>query len=887
MKRDLLKKCATIAFGLLLLSCTTIVAQTTVVLNGQTYTLRPHPRVWLDGPTGTLTTSLSNSAQNGKGSPNNPPYAALTNSVDNFIAKGYTSPNADYGLGSDDYTHFAQAALRWQADGDPKSLAAAKYGLQNIVNMVGGSTYCNTGGQYCNGAYTGILNFKELYIVSVAQAYSIVRNQLTPAQRASIANQVLNDNDALHNGIDTVQCTNNNEPWKPGDCGIVWLYKHDNAAPPLNPAEVASYNADYPNGNSYTFPAENLTFTALCADLAVGLAFADDDPRAVKLLQWTYNYYIANAYAYARQSWTGFNQSGALYANWRTHWFSSLMAIMVKNSVVSGPDLTGGLYITRQLPYMYYNALPDSPGSGLTFEDIYGSAWDQFGMRSLWMPLWLYSGTPEASYANYYARVTRGDFDANDLAYNQGAYLPWSFTFTDPQQASTPLSNAPTQYLFRATDYNLCASLGLACVPNSGYTHAITRTGWNTSDSLILLQSSYNDQSDHSGTGDWGSVHIYRKGYLLAGDAQYANNNRSQDDCIELGNGDNWVKEGDPAYANIVRWAGADPTGDSQSRYAYALTDMTGAYAANMKATRVQRSVIHFKKSGIQDYLVWYDDVATSAGTTMKAYMHFYLNGIAPSAAINFQGGNSGGTVTNTQSGARLLTTVLPTAGANTARLGADSSTGSYSGGGGYTYRTYVCAENAAAPGSCNASSTQGEWIVVHKPTTTLSDTMPALTQPPAANFRVVQINDATSPKVAVFAVSGNTYASVSFTTTHAGTAQYVIAGLTAGTYNVTLNGSPIATNQSVADGDNTLYFESGSGNIGVTSGSHVALNKCDVNADGSVNSADVSLMTSVALGNPAACTPAFDINQDGVCNVVDVQRVIDAALGLGCRTTP
>ncbi|MGH9583385.1 MAG: hypothetical protein ACRD4O_10655, partial [Bryobacteraceae bacterium] len=350
MKTDLLmhmaalKTAAKLACCVLLLSCLPASAQTAVTLNGQTYTLRPSPRVWLDGPTGPLTTSLSNRSETGKANLNNPPYAALTNSVDNFIANGYTAANADYGKGGDNYTHFAQAAIRWQADGDPKSLAAAEYGLEHIANMVGGSTYCDTSSQFCSGAYAGTLNYVDLYIVAVAQAYSIIRDQLTPAQRASIADQVLNDNDLAHNGIDTMQCSNRNEPWRPGDCGVVWLYKHDNSAPPLNPAEASRYSADYPNGNSFTFSAENLTFTALCADMAVGLAFADDDARAVTLLQETYNYYIANAYTYARQSWTGFNQSGALYANWRTHWMSSLMAIMIKNSVVNGPDLTEGIY---------------------------------------------------------------------------------------------------------------------------------------------------------------------------------------------------------------------------------------------------------------------------------------------------------------------------------------------------------------------------------------------------------------------------------------------------------------------------------------------------------------------------------------------------------------
>jgi hypothetical protein len=830
---------------------------------------------------------MSNKAANGRANMANPTYAALTSVVDGFISGGYTSPTADYGRGSDDYSHFANAAIRWQADGDPKSLAAAIYGLQHVENMVGGSTYCNTSGQYCNNAYQGTLNFVSLFTVSVAQAYSIVRNQLSPADRAMIASKFLNDNDLAHNGLDTVSCANRQGAWTTGSCGIIWLVKHDNSAPPIVPGQESHYNKDYPNGNSFVYPGGNLTYTALVAYIAVGLAFADDDPRAVLLLQQAYNYYIANQYTYARSSWTGYTQAGALYSPWRLHWFSSIIAIMMKNSVNKGPDLTQGNYVSKQVPFYYYNALPDAPTEGLTFEDIYGSAWDQFGLRSLWPAMWLYSSKPEAGYANYYARTVRGDFNQGGLAYNQGAYLPYSYTFTDPAQPSTNLSGAPTQYLFRATDYSLCPGLGLNCTANMGYTHAVSRTGWSTNDSLMLIQGGYNDGSDHSGFGDWGSVHIYRRGYLLAGDAEYSNNNRDSDNTIELGNGDNWVAPGKPGYTNIVRWAGADPSGDAQSRYAFALVDMTGAYASSQNATRVQRHILHFKKASQQDYIVWYDDVATSSGGMKKAYLHYALNGTASGQAISFNGGNNGGTVMNTQSKSRLVTAVLPTAGGNTALLKNDSSSGTYSGGAGYTYRAYVCAENSSSPGSCSNSATAGEWIVVHKPSTNTSDTMPTLSQPLSTNFRVVEIKDGSAPKVAAFATGGQTYTTASFSTTHPGTAQYVIDGLSAGSYQVTVNGATVASNQSVANGDNTLYFESTSGSIVVSQGGSGSFSACDLNRDGATNNSDVSLELGHATGSAGACTAAFDLNQDGVCNVVDLQRVINASLGQSCMVTP
>ena len=60
----------------------------------------------------------------------------------------------------------------------------------------------------------------------------------------------------------------------------------------------------------------------------------------------------------------------------------------------------------------------------------------------------------------------------------------------------------------------------------------------------------------------------------------------------------------------------------------------------------------------------------------------------------------------------------------------------------------------------------------------------------------------------------------------------------------------------------------------------------CDVNGDGTVNSADVQAALDAALGN-GACSAAQDLNRDGHCDVTDMQRVIAAVQGLGCRIGP
>jgi hypothetical protein len=60
--------------------------------------------------------------------------------------------------------------------------------------------------------------------------------------------------------------------------------------------------------------------------------------------------------------------------------------------------------------------------------------------------------------------------------------------------------------------------------------------------------------------------------------------------------------------------------------------------------------------------------------------------------------------------------------------------------------------------------------------------------------------------------------------------------------------------------------------------------NPCDLNQDGTVNSADVVLAVNMTLG-VIPCTA--QIGGSGVCNVAVLQRVVNAAIGAPCVTGP
>jgi hypothetical protein len=132
------------------------------------------------------------------------------------------------------------------------------------------------------------------------------------------------------------------------------------------------------------------------------------------------------------------------------------------------------------------------------------------------------------------------------------------------------------------------------------------------------------------------------------------------------------------------------------------------------------------------------------------------------------------------------------------------------------TYRVESC---ASTDGLTCDNETDGEWITVFQPSTNTAITLPTITQPSCTgtggNCTALEIQDSTYPKVSFISRKGVLLTGMSVTTTHTGTAQYVVTGLSAGSYNVSRNGTVIAS-ATVTQQDTTLSFTSTSGTIAV-----------------------------------------------------------------------
>lgn len=133
------------------------------------------------------------------------------------------------------------------------------------------------------------------------------------------------------------------------------------------------------------------------------------------------------------------------------------------------------------------------------------------------------------------------------------------------------------------------------------------------------------------------------------------------------------------------------------------------------------------------------------------------------------------------------------------------------------TYRVTTC---ASTDGTNCDDEQNGEIVDVLQPSPSATATMPTIAQPTCSatggNCFTVEIQDPTAPAVAMMARNGGLVTAMSTATTHTGTADYVATGLAAGSYNVTRNGTTIASG-TVTAADTTLQFASTSGTLTIT----------------------------------------------------------------------
>ena len=177
-----------------------------------------------------------------------------------------------------------------------------------------------------------------------------------------------------------------------------------------------------------------------------------------------------------------------------------------------------------------------------------------------------------------------------------------------------------------------------------------------------------------------------------------------------------------------------------------------------------------------------------------------------------------------------------------------------------------------------------------------------ALSGSSTLNIAAIEFTIAVPPNSTVNAVAGAASTAAMKTIT-CGTPAATITCIIFGINSTTISDGVIATlNISLPANSTPGSFSAAETNLSSANVSGVAvtinsgtalsfniLNPCDINGDGLVNAADVSLTVGQAIG-ASACSTA-DLVGNGMCvgvnGLLDVLRVINAVLGNACKTGP
>jgi hypothetical protein len=342
---------------------------------------------------------------------------------------------------------------------------------------------------------------------------------------------------------------------------------------------------------------------------------------------------------------------------------------------------------------------------------------------------------------------------------------------------------------------------------------------------------------------------LYKSGFLIAGDGAPPGNHNDltnvgpTDDMSLLFNNDSTMFKGGeasgvPANAPITNWAAAKAGswgtqyGDDSSNYMLVCSDLSGVYTISL--TYAKRCIAHLKKPGTEEIIIQWDSVKPASSTPVATHWHYPQDGETTISAYpeglttcpgaggcgsldtnrTIQSMEDGGGVSPTDNNpARIYGVISKFLSPGTIHVVYDGQASPQNGFQGHTERVSICGGT-----SCAASVATFEALSVHKVAQNLTDTTLLTTAlNPDANWTGVQ----TADKVALFSRGGVNRATIpGFITTHSGSAQYLFGGVAAGSYAVTLNGTPVPGSPfTVADGDNSIEFEGISGTVSVNGG--------------------------------------------------------------------
>ena len=611
-------------------------------------------------------------------------------------------------------------------------------------------------------------------------------------------------------------------PWAAGPrwdstmYGYLWHQKN-HIFTPLNGAGAPIPGVSSPFYGQYAGlfqqPESNLTITRAQGMYSLGLVTCADDPRGCLLASMAYEWIHDVNLPTSLTLWTGFSQAGNVYHQQRMTGPLMAMSLWTTNSLENGPDILAGTNLVDRAAKWFAQARIPVVNAYIPNAEaalIYASV-DQMTAGLMLMSMDKNS-TPARNFKWFLEN--QFPYTAGSLGYG-GGFIAWEhYLLYEPATTASP-DPPPTTYHFKENNEALCqATFGAArCVNPDVRRMSLSRTGWGNTDTFLAVNSTGYACRDHCNDDTGGYFTLFRNGKTLLGadGLDLAMGERKHRGYPEVGG----------SYANLVDV----PTGlpvpwlAGDANFMFTRMNMTPLYKTAAHVTSMERQIFHVKQ-GAQDYVVDHVRGAFSSPQSFKGLQHYHLNECGTVTSTSCVALNRAGfTAANIQSNARVNTRVLSVSGGASLIVDTENHSntdGSYPDGRGRSFRFHVC---PSSNGTSCTNTTAAEWIVVHQPSTDPGAAMPAVNQSASGSFRIVEILDPVSPKLVAFTAGGATGTTLSFTTTHAGTGQYLVAGLAAGTYFVRRGGTPISAPLPVAAGEHTLSFSSVSGDFVIDPG--------------------------------------------------------------------
>src|SRR5205823_3656536 len=140
--------------------------------------------------------------------------------------------------------------------------------------------------------------------------------------------------------------------------------------------------------------------------------------------------------------------------------------------------------------------------------------------------------------------------------------------------------------------------------------------------------------------------------------------------------------------ARVIRWAGSDPSGPSDSSYTYAMVDLNPSsfvaptvsiYSSAAHAGTVLRELIHSKPAGQQDYVISKTYMTTTSAQTLKELWHYTLSAAGHYSDFSVSPSNKTAGVTHSAASTQMLSKFVAAGSDRSIALVTDNSNGSWS----------------------------------------------------------------------------------------------------------------------------------------------------------------------------------------------------------------